>query len=236
MRRRKSMDWVYRHDRFYAVTGVESSDGISVDQEEFVQSGTYGTALGTVTNDERLALVLVDSARNARDAALASAVTPASGTVELNFINPAASPDKSERGYLIHGVDVHVYMFQDTSTWSSTAHNYMACRVIIAEQDPFTGQALLHTNYHMWTEVAGIDSLTSNVAEYANGRQNCWETRVYNDRNQTNEQVSTTVIRARPRFKRRLNYEEGLFLYLEPHPNNTSIDVLNTWCRTLVSR
>jgi len=231
-----NLDWVYRSDRYVVGANEQGDEEIPLDVLEQVSSGTYGTVITAVVNSERLALVLVDSQRNMRDAALGSQVGQF-GTSSLVLTNPAANPDTAKDGPGIHGVDVEVYMYGTVGQWSGQAAYYTGMRIIIAEQDPFSGRAMLHTNYEMWAlSQGGLDTLNSNPAEYANGRQNCWEHRHYHDRrDDASNTAGASVYRARPRFRRRLNYEEGLFLYLENHPNSVDLEFIQVFCRTLVS-
>jgi len=235
-RTRGGVDWVYRGDRWAMRTGGDHGDAVAADQEEPLVSGTYASVIPGILNDERLAQVLVDSDRNARAAALAGIITPATGLPDMAMINPAANPDEQSEGPLIHGCDIEMYVYVGTGDWQANVSWYMGMRIIVAEQDPYDGTAMLHTNYHMWGQVSGVDTITSNPAEYANGRQSCWETRVYRDRQRTNEQLAAHVVRFRPRFKRRLAHDEGLFLYLEPHPNSVTLEFIQLFCRTLVSK
>jgi len=230
------VDWVYRGDSWAMVVGGDHVDSVSGSTEGPFSDGTYGSVVNSVLNDERLGLVLIDSDRH-RQITLGSTVTPSTGTVDMVMRNPAANPESPKDGPLVHGSDIEIYMYLGTDVWSTSPPTvYLGLRIIIAEQDPYDGTPMVHTNYHMWGQVGGLDSVNSNPAEYANGRQNCWESRWYHERKQTNVQIGSSVFRARPRFKRRLAYDEGLFLYIEPHPNSETIGFIQTFCRSLVTK
>jgi len=84
----------------------------------------------------------------------------------------------------------------------------------------------------MWQNFGGVQS--TEPATYANGRQNCWEARIFRTR-KTTDVALDTVFNFRPRFKRRLDADEGLFLFMELHPNSLEANLINPWCRTLVT-
>lgn len=220
-------DWVYRPNKW---------SNVDLGNEEAFQSGTYYTVMNVTTGAEgATAQVLYDSAssmgwRQSPDLDIAS------GQPQQFTISPSARPDSAMRGPLIHGCEIGVYVHVEPSVWSGNIFYYMGLRIIVARQDPDTGLALLEPGYSMWQNQVG-DAM-GEPAMFANGRENCWERRIFKNR-KTNETAVDDFWHHRflP-FKRRLNAHEGLFLYMELHPNGlglTGNNYVSLWCRTLVT-
>lgn len=221
-------DWVYRGNKFLL------GGDVSINEEE-AQSGTYYApfALPVATPGNpyvgATGQVLYDSG-NYMGGRYGQDREPATGEPRLYGINPEARPDSPMNGPLIHGCDLHIHIYN--SSWVGMSRLYLGLRIIVAEQDPESGQALLHAAYSMWQDVGGLNA---QPAVWANGRQNCWEdriTRVF--RSSDGEDLSLMYSR-RVRFKRRLEANEGLFLYFETHPSGNAVGLINPFCRTLVS-
>lgn len=221
---RAQADWVYRGNKFLL------SGDLTVEEEENL-SGTYYSPFQMVVGlAGRTAQVLYDSAAY-MGGRYGQGRETASGLQMSYAIPPSARPDTPLGGALIHAVDMTVNFLLLGSTWVAGAKFYMGWRIICAEQDPETGQLLLHPSYSMWQDVGGLNAQPST---WANGRQNCAEGRIWRDFNNTNDTNINMVVSKFLRFKRRLAENEGLFLYLELHPNSV-ISAVFPWCRTLVT-
>jgi len=224
-RGRPRADWVYR--------GFKYGLADPTLQEPFL-SGTYynpvSLAVGTAGAN---AQVLYDSRRYTNNHPV-QAFDVAGNEARFNVASPAR-PDEQHRGALILGVDVLVNFHYTETTWTATSTCYAGLRIIVAPQDPEDGVALLPPNYSMWAQGP---SEAHTLAHFANGRQNCWEHRMFKS-GKTDENGMDLQVRQRVRFKRRLEQEEGLFLLTELHANSSPItgsgNFVNYWCRTLVS-
>lgn len=218
MRRRSGgpvADWVYRGNRFLQ---SDYSAG------EANPSGTYGSVFTLNSGAANVtAQVLYDSDATMRTYGV---IDPATAT--WMDIDAAARPQGSDRGALIHGVDVH-FNYRP-ATWAIGSILMVGWRIIIATQDPDSGQAQIDTAYSMFTNVTGDAAGT--ITRFANGRQNCAEGRRI-DAFSDNGQYFT--VRRYCKFKRRLQADEGLFLFLEGSTQSVNIGQLNTYCRTLVT-
>lgn len=212
-RRSARADWVYRDNRWLQQDPT---------QPEPTSSGTYGPSIAlpvsTLTGQ-----VLYDSTMVTERKY--GSVDPATGT--YLDIEAASRPESNMRGALIHGVEVNLCW--RPSTWALGSLVWLGCRIVVADQDAYTGQAQLDVNYSLWT--GGGDAQTT-IARFANGRQNCHERRVFE---QFNENSTRMDVRYYARFKRRLQPQEGLFLLLETHPLSVNLTSLNMYCRTLVT-
>lgn len=217
-------DWVYRGMKFRL-------GGDLGDEEEATPSGTYYSPFNmTAGQGGQTAQVLYDSAAY-MGGRYGQGIDPASGDPMAYAINPQARPDTPLGGALIHGVDMTLNLWINAG-WVTTAHVYLGWRIVVAEQDPYTGQMLIHPLYSMWVDMAGLNA---QPAVWANGRQNCAEGRLWRDFNQNADVQPNFVIERRLRFKRRLQEDEALFLYLELHPSSLGLTLVNPWCRTLVT-
>lgn len=229
MRRgRTSADWVYRGFLF------ELED--PTQQEPFL-SGTYYNPMSLVSGQAgAAALVLVDS-HNYAQSRFGQASDGAGTPLQYKIAAPAF-PDEQGVGPLIHAVDFNCHLYQSTASWYGASRLHIGFRIIVAKQDQETGAAMMHPQYSMWTNNIGNQS--GDPSYFANGRQNCWEMRrSYTPRTvATNANPLATWMKAFVRFKRRLAIDEGLFLWVEAHDDTTpsTIDLLNPWCRTLISR
>lgn len=221
-------DWVYRGGKYLLAGDI-------VNDEEERESGTYyapftlASSSSGVPSEGATAQVLYDS-EEYMGSRYAPGQVPASGQWNNYAINAQARPDAVEGGPLIHAVDVNFHVFN--STWATGWVLYLGVRVIVAQQDPLTGLALLDPAYSMWQDVAG---LTAQPATWANGRDNCWEDRITKVFRTSDGGQLAFYYKARPRFKRRLKADEGLFLYFETHPSSGDIGLINPFCRTLVT-
>jgi len=230
-RRRKSSgsaDWVYRAGKY------EDADPAT---QEPALSGTYYNPITLGVGPENAtAQVLYDSAQYT-SSRLAINFDDAIGGPARFVIGGEARPDQNRKGALIHGVEVGIYMHIDATGWTSaSSHLFLAARIVVARQDPDTGQALMDPSYEMWGNFTGWQSDEPSV--YANGRQNCWETRFFKTRQTADTAVNAFIHRPFVKVRRRLEEHEGLFLYLELHSNSaalTGTSFLNLWCRTLVT-
>lgn len=219
-------DWVYRGNKFLL------SGDLSLEEEPNF-SGTYYapfTMLGAAPGvPSPTGQVLYDSAdymggRYGQDR------DPASGEPRAYAIPPVARPDRTFGGALIHAVDLQMHLF--LSAWASPQNLYLGWRIVVCEQDTETGQMLVHPQYSMWQDMGGLNA---QPATWANGRQNCAEGRIIKTYG-GNDGVSISIWYTRfLRFKRRLQANEGLFLYLELHPNSVAVGLINPFCRTLVT-
>lgn len=224
-RARLASDWVYRGFLWDLVNPT--------DQEPFL-SGTYYSPIQIAAGQAgATALVLVDS--HARKEARVVQGQDASG-VDLRFaVGAPATPQQPSRGPLIRGVDMHCHLFQANTGWFGTAEIHLGLRIVVAVQDPETGAMLQHPDYGMWTNVGGTQA--TGIDYFADGRQNCWEERFhYAPRigTSTNTVPLVTAIKRKIRFRRRLDDNEGLFLWCELHPSSLNLQLFNPFCRTLV--
>lgn len=208
-------DWVYRGNQWSVVdTG----------QTEPTVSGTYGVSMA-LPGGATTAQVLYDS-----DNYFAHVVGPVNpATTERYAIGSWGRPEGSDRGALIHGVEVR--LAYNISGWAIGSRMDFGCRVIVADQNAMLGLAEIDTFYAMWQNIAG--DATTEVSRYANGRQNCGELRRSHSFNNSANDIFE--IRKFFRFKRRLQSQEALFLYMETSPTSSSIARLDMHCRTLVT-
>lgn len=221
-------DWVYRGTKFWL-------GGNLLQDEEDAESGTYYAPFTLNHADPgepstgATAQVLYDSAAY-MGGRYGSEFRVASAEYQAFAINPEARPEGARGGALIHGVDVNIHLFN--STWSENQRIFMGMRIITCLQDRTTGRALLEPAYSMWQDVLGLNG---QPATWANGRQNCWEDRLTIVRRSGDGGEYAMMYKKRVRFKRRLEEDEGLFLYLELHPSSNDIGLINPFCRTLVT-
>lgn len=213
-------DWVYRGDQY------RLDDPSSV---EPAFSGSYYSPI-TLAVGSSTAQVLYDS--NDYIGSRYGGVQVIGGANRRMSVGSEARPDRAMGGPLIHGVDVHANVRVNDSAWTTNLTMYLAMRIVVAEQDPETGRMVADVNYSMWSNISGFQS--GEPAVWANGRQNCWETRIVRSRRTTDVALDMFIDR-RVRFKRRLDSQEGLFLYLETHTASVNLNLVNLWCRTLVT-
>lgn len=206
-------DWVYRANRW-------ALDDPTV--EETPLSGTYGPAIGLSSGPAGLTgQVLYDS----DDVMRYSSVDV--GGRYFNVDAAARTPGTS-KGALIHGVEGRLCW--RPSTWAVGSLVWLGIRIVVADQDADTGQAQLDVDYSLWDNVGGLGTTT--IARFANGRQNCFEKRVFEQFNENSTRMDTYFY---ARFKRRLQKQEGLFLLLETHALSVNLTSMSMYCRTLVT-
>jgi len=236
-KRRQKVDWVYRARKY---TLAEEWDTGTPDPQnnETVMSGTYYNPINLSAGSEgATAQVLYDS-KEYINQKLAVDLNPLTGLPARFVVGPEARPDDHSRGALIHGCEIGIYMFIQGSSWVTTGAVHLGWRIIVARQDRADGRALLDPGYGMWQPSGGGGDETSEPAVFANGRLNCYEERFFRPRRSDDTQMNYMIHRRFIPFKRRLDPSEGLFLYLELHPNSnafTSNNFVNLWCRTLVT-
>jgi len=222
-------DWVYRGNKYNI-----SEDASEVESPE---SGTYYAPINlAVGSDGATAQVLYDSS-DYIGGRYGIARSVSSGADIAFGVGAGARPDSHVKGPLIHGCEIGVYVHVGPSAWTGTVFYYLALRVIVARQDPITGQAILDPGYAMWQDYTGA-GLTTQPSEYANGRENCWERRIFKSRRTTDVEVDDFYHHSFVRARRRLASHEGLFLYMELHPAGLGLsgsNFINLWCRTLVT-
>lgn len=210
-RARTPLDWVYRGREYNIETGVVMA----------VATGTYMSGQLAVSTGEANALtqVLVDSHNY---------MTRPGGwdaAAGVTKITPNAARQQVE-SLLIRGVDV--WIGWSPSSWAIGNEAQAGWRVIIAEQDMASGAAILDAQYSMF----GVPTGTPNddVASFANGRQMVAEGYMYRT---FGDNGAGWPQARRVRTRRRLEANEGLFLYLEAA--NSSVN-MRTYlrCRSLV--
>lgn len=204
-------------------------------QEPFLSGTYYNPVQITAGYEGANALVLVDSheyssARHALD-------YNAAGTLIRYVLGTPATPESPAKGVLVKAVDVNCHIYQPGTAWFGTAILHLGMRIVVAAQDPETGAMLQQPFYSMW-ENAGGDQATG-PDMWANGRQNCWEFRksyIPMSAGNANTPALATWVRARARFRRRLEANEALFLWVELHPSSNpgTLNLFNPFCRTLV--
>lgn len=228
-------DWVYRPRKYYLEDFEASSQGgsIAVLTYEPAFSGTYYNPMNMGSGAANAtAQVLYDSARytSSRDA-----VDLAADDQPVRYkIASSARPDMNRRGALIHGCEIGVYVHVG-SQWLSASHLFLGMRIIVAPQE-WDGRAQLDLGYSMWQNATPGEMFEPAVL--ANGRSNCWEQRFFRTRKTEDTELDVFIHHRFVPFKRRLAWDEGLFLYLEAHPNSIPLegnDIINLWCRTLVT-
>jgi len=208
-------DWVYRGQRWL------QSDPTT---GEANPSGSYGVTISLSAGTPNVtAQVLYDADNTQRNYGL---IDPATGT--WLDVDSASRPVGSDRGALIHGVDV--WFSYRPSTWAVGNRLELGWRVVVADQDPDSGQAQISTSYSMFDNIT--NDATGQITQYANGRQNCGEGRRF-DAFSDNGQRFT--VRRYCKFKRRLMAQEGLFIWLETTNASVNIAQLDLFCRTLVT-
>lgn len=212
----KSADWVYRGTRWLLADASTPEPN---------NSGTYGTGIAqSSAQANATAQVLYDSDRlfhniGSIDAASAGWLTT----------DAAARPQGSDKGALIHGVEVDIRI--TPSSWALGNRLEWGFRVIVADQDPDFGVAQVDVDYGMWTNIGGL--ATTSPGNFANGRQNCAEFRVFSAFGDNGD--GSIHVRRYLRFKRRLQFQEGLFLYSEGSPFSVNAGLIYMFCRTLVT-
>jgi len=208
-------DWVYRPQRWLQ---SDYSSG------EANPSGTYDCAISMSSGSANAtAQVLYDSDNTVRSYGV---IDPATAT--WMDLDAAARPQGADSGALIHGVDVDFHF--RPSTWALGSSIRLGWRVVVADQDADTGQAQLDVSYSMWDNILGV--ATGEPARFANGRQNCGEGR-YVRSFDSNAQIFD--VKRYIRCKRRLQAQEGLFLYIETTSDSVNLSYINLFCRTLVT-
>lgn len=227
---RMRADWVYRSDAYRFDDPTEDTPDAN---------GTYYTPFNIGAGQSNAtAQVLYDSAMFV-GGRFAYTQDAASGDLIRAAIGPEARPDSDFRGPLIHGCDIGIYYHIERSSWSvvGNSHLFFGARIVVARQDAATGQMTVDPTYSMWSNTTGEQPAEPSI--HANGRQNCWEHRHYHSaKNSDDASYIDRQINFRPRFKRRLEAFEALFLYIELHPNSTALEganFMNLWCRTLVT-
>lgn len=215
-------DWVYRGYKF-----MLDEQGT----QETLLSGTYYNPISMAAGDQT-GQVLYDST-NYINSRRASDLDSVSGSPVWMAVPAPARPDQVGRGPLIHGVELGIYGRVEDAFWSGNAVCYLGWRIVVAPQDPTTGRMFIDPGYSMWQNFTGFE--TGEPVFWANGRSNCAEGRFFRTRKTTDVRMEFFIHRPFIRFKRRLNADEGLYLYLEVHPNSTGISPVNLWCRTLVT-
>lgn len=212
----KSADWVYRPNRWSLVDNQA---------QEARFSGTYGVPIALPVNT-LTGQVLYDSDMLAGPGRSYGPINPA----DTSYLDVAAEARTggSDKGALIHGVEL--VMSWRPSTWALGNLVWLGIRIVVADQDAQFGTAQLDPNYDLWTNIGG--DATTEISRFANGRQNCYETRIFE---QFNENSVRFDMRRYARFKRRLQAQEGLFLLLQTHPLSVNLTSLNMYCRTLVT-
>jgi len=223
-RRKPASDWVYRGWLW------ELDDPTS--QEVFLSGSYYNPIQVAAGQPGATALVLVDSHNRAQQRLMSG--PDGAGTPIKYSLGAPSQPDRPARGPLVRGCDLHLHLYH-TSGWFGNAQMHLGVRIIVADQDAETGAMLQHPDYSMWANIGGLQE--SGPDYFANGRQNCWEERWHFMAPQPS---STTTIplsiglKRRPRFKRRLDDTEGLFLWVELHQNSQNLGLFNPFCRTLI--
>ncbi|MDG0902519.1 hypothetical protein P6U18_21430 [Pseudomonas sp. L01] len=208
-------DWVYRGDRYF-ITDTGS--------QEANPSGTYGTVITLNSGPaNQTAQVLYDSDRTAARIAGNDTAT------DVPWIIPQASrPDGVGGGALIHAVEL--FIRYSASTWALGSEINFGWRIIVADQDAELGVAQLDAGYSMWQNVLG--GAFTQEAVHANGRQNCAEGRKCNA---FSDNGNMFTIHKMVKFKRRLQTQEGLFLFMETAAGSQNLNRLDLYCRTLVT-
>jgi len=188
-------------------------------------SGTYGTGIAqSAGQGNSTAQVLYDS-----DLLFHNIGAIDSATAAWLTMDNAARPEGTDKGALIHGVDLSLRF--TPSSWALGNNFEWGWRIIVADQDRDTGQAQVDVDYGMWTNIGGL--ATTSPGNFANGRQNCAEGRVF--RRFSDGDAGVVYMRKFVRFKRRLQPQEGLFLYLEGSPFSVNAGLIYMFCRTLVT-
>lgn len=210
-------DWVYRPQRWEV-------DDPGMPEPNF--SGTYGGSISLNGGPSNATgQVLYDA-----DAVVQNNLGVFSPASAGWLVTPSPSrTGGGDRGALIHGVDLYIGF--RPSTWALGSLVMLGWRIVVAEQDPETGQMNIQPGYSMWLNVTGYAMTTE--AHFANGRNNCAE-----GRRQEAFGDGTSpwwTIRGFKRFKRRLTSKEGLFLYLEVPSQSVNLAQVDLYCRTLVT-
>lgn len=229
-------DWVYRPRKYFLDDYAASSAGGTVGPLTVEDNGFSGTYYNLIN--------LSSGAANATAQVLYDSSRYTSGRVGMDigqdtqphrYLVPSeARPDMNRRGALIHGCEIGVYVHVG-SQWLSASHIFLGLRIIVATQD-YDGRAQLDPGYNMFQASSGGEMFEPAV--FANGRSNCWEQRFFRTRKTEDTELDLFIHHRFIPFKRRLEWDEGLFLYIEGHPNSLSLegnDFINLWCRTLVT-
>lgn len=210
-RGRTPLDWVYRGREYNLETGVVMATA----------TGTYSSIQLGISVGEANALtqVLVDSHNY---------MTRPGGwdaAAGVTKITPNAARQQVE-SLAIRGVDVRIAW--QPSAWAVNNVAWCAWRVIIAEQDMATGAAILDAQYSMFGAPTGVPN--DDIVSFANGRQNVAEGYLYRG---FGDNGAAWQQQRMVRTKRRLEANEGLFLYLEADQSSVNMRAYLR-CRTLV--
>lgn len=231
-------DWVYRSRKYFLDDNPfeDENENVGVVHNEQSFSGSYYNPINVAPGSENAtAQVLYDSTAYT-GSRIALDLEETGGNPYRMNIGAEARPDMNKRGALIHGCEIGVYMHAENTTWTNVAFVALGLRIIVAPQD-WDGRAQLDPGYAMWQPFStGGQPFEPSV--YANGRGNCWEQRFFRIRKTDDTSYDGFIHHRFVRFKRRLEQNEGLFLYIELHPNSVSFmgnNFLNLWCRTLVT-